>query len=349
MMGPKMVPIVAAADSEIDWGRFDNGRGSIIRLRDEAGWEYQYIHINNDTPGTDDGAATCLQAFVAKICDRLDGSRLPKGLRFEAGEVLGYFGDGGNAEWTAPHLHFEIYRPTGTGGVEAVNPTPFVDAALARLEDDGGPVGPFASSADAADAIHHRLEGRAPTAAERDALMGQTRTNGLGAALAEVLEGNPGAGAVDRLYLAFFQRYPDAEGWNYWISTKGQGHDLEKIAEWFAESAEFQRRYEGLAFSDFLEKLYVEVLGRGSDTEGMAYWLDELEAGRVTRGTIVVYFTESEELRRVAQSRTELTILHRALGLERPTDDELAAWAAVRQGTDLTPAVDQLLSTLAAG
>ena len=36
----------------------DNGtatQGNMLVLRDAGGWEYWYLHVNNDTPGTDDG------------------------------------------------------------------------------------------------------------------------------------------------------------------------------------------------------------------------------------------------------------------------------------------------------
>ena len=346
MMGPKMVPLVAAADSVVTWGRFDNSRGSIVRFRDGAGWEYQYIHINNDTPGTDDGSATCLQSFSQKLCDALDGDRIRAGVQVAAGEVIGYLGDGGNAEWTAPHLHFEIYQPDGAGGVVPVNPTPFVDAARDGAGVDVQRVGPWANSRVAADEIYQRLEGRTAVTAERSSVEDAVTRGGLAAALAEIVEGNPSAAMVDRLYLAFFQRYPDAQGWDHWIEARGDGHRLEDIAEWFADGDEFTNRYGDTSFGEFLDQLYVDVLGRPADAAGRAYWLDLLASGDVTRGTVVVYFTESAEMRRVTLHRSELTVVRRALGLPRPSDAEVADWAATRATTGLEPAIAALVDSL---
>lgn len=349
IMGPKMVPLVAANDSEVVWGRFDNSRGTIVRLRDRAGWEYQYIHVNNDTPGTDDGNANCLQALAAKLCETLDGGDLRRGTTFRAGELVGFLGDSGNAEWTGAHLHFEIYQPDGNGGVTPVNPTPYVDAALARLLTGGDPVGPFPNAATAADHIIRRLEGRAPTPYEERQLVEAIRQGGLAQALAGTAEANPSAAMVDRLYLAFFQREPDTEGWEHWIDARADGHQLEHIAEWFAESEEFQRRYGGTDFSEFLDRLYVDVLGRPSDEDGKAYWLGLLRDGQVTRGTIVVYFTEGAELRRVAEHRSELTVLHRALGLARPTSAQVDDWADLRNGVSAADAIEARFAAELAG
>lgn len=339
IMGPKMVPLVAAADGRVTWGRFDNRRGSIVRIRDDAGWEYQYIHINNDRPDTDDGQASCQQALSEKLCANLDGGRIRTGVRVAAGEVIGYLGDSGNAEWTGSHLHFEVYRPSAVG-VVAVNPTPFVDAAAQRVTD-GGP--PLTGEDLVVAGIHQRLQGRSPTAAEWAELRAVLAERGRAGVLADHLTGDPAAAGVDRLYLAFFLRQPDPEGWDYWIGVRSRGHRLEEIAEWFAQSGEFERRYAGGTFSHFLDRLYHDVLGRPPDAEGKRYWLDRLEAGDVTRGTIVVSFTEGEELQGVARERTELMLLHRALDLDRPTGAEVAAWRQLRAASDLEPAIVDLL------
>lgn len=139
ILGPKMTPVVAVKDAVVTWLRFDNDSGSIVRLRDEEGWQYQYIHLNNDAPGTDNGSASCIQVLAPRLCHAIaiGGDSATLGLTFESGELLGYIGDGGNAESTASHLHFEIYRlDSESGNVFSVNPTRYVDEArVPSLQD----------------------------------------------------------------------------------------------------------------------------------------------------------------------------------------------------------------------
>jgi hypothetical protein len=106
IFGAKGQPLLAAADGTITWMRWGTGvrSGNLLQLTDDTGWYYYYIHLNNDTPGTDDGANRYDQAFA-------DGISI--GQRVKAGEVIGYLGDSGDAEPTTPHLHFEIHKPGG--------------------------------------------------------------------------------------------------------------------------------------------------------------------------------------------------------------------------------------------
>lgn len=77
----------------------DHGRG--------AGWSVSYLHVNNDTPGTDDGKGTSRHAFPSGIA---------QGVRVLAGQLVGWRGDSGNAESTGAHLHVELRKGTGWGG-----------------------------------------------------------------------------------------------------------------------------------------------------------------------------------------------------------------------------------------
>ncbi len=345
MMGPKMVPLVAVRSGHITWGRFDNGRGSLLRLTDDDGWEYHYIHLNNDTPGTDDGQAECHQVFSARLCSHISsGGRFLTDVRVSEGEIIGYLGDSGNAEWTGAHLHFEVAEPGSDGGTRDLNPTPFVDAALSRLllEPADREPPPAAAPGDDGftDHLWYRLHGRYPTADESTAFQAAVAEDGLWEALADEIDTASPVSMIDRLYLAFFLRYPDIGGIEYWTEVRADGHALEEIAEWFAQSEEFRSRYEGSSFSAFLDQLYRDVLGREPDGEGKAYWLDQLGQGAVTRGTIVVYFTESAEMKGLAEQRSELVALTLVRDGRMPAGADIETWENLRASRDRSDAVD---------
>ncbi len=87
-----------------------------------------------------------------------------------------------------------------------------------------------------------------------------------------------------RLYNAFFNRVPDVAGAKYWISVSkgevdGKTYKNIEIARFFTtSSAEFRNFYENApSDEEFLTRVYENVLGRGSDPSGYAYWLDILK------------------------------------------------------------------------
>lgn len=115
LMGKKMQPLLAAVTGTIHRVTFNNATGNSVVIKATDGWTYHYIHVNNDTPGTDDGKATRDQAFPSWVV---------AGAKVSRGQVVGYLGDSGNAESTAPHLHFEIRQPPPPGSYTgtAINP-----------------------------------------------------------------------------------------------------------------------------------------------------------------------------------------------------------------------------------
>ena len=105
IMASKGRQIVSATDGTITYvGYPQPSWGYMISIKDSEGYTYNYLHINNDNPGTDDGQGGAMNAYAADI---------QKGNPVKKGQLLGWVGDSGNAETTAPHLHFEIVEPNG--------------------------------------------------------------------------------------------------------------------------------------------------------------------------------------------------------------------------------------------
>jgi len=125
IMANKMVPVVAAASGTIGWV---SSQCCALEIDHDDGWSSMYIHMNNDTPGTDDGLGWGIMPG------------LERGEHVEAGQLIGFVGDSGNAEWTSSHLHFELHTPDGTaissyehlvvaqGAAEGRDVAAFVDA-----------------------------------------------------------------------------------------------------------------------------------------------------------------------------------------------------------------------------
>lgn len=108
LMGRKMLPLLSTVDgvvSRIVFATTGTG-GNSVTIRGADGWTYHYLHLNNDTPGTDDGRGTRAQAFPPAIV---------LGATVARGQVIGYMGDSGNAESSGDQLHFEIRQPAAPG------------------------------------------------------------------------------------------------------------------------------------------------------------------------------------------------------------------------------------------
>ena len=124
LMGAKGTPIVAATSGVVTRVRHDTSglSGNSLTVKGDDGWTYMYIHLNNDSPGTDDGANRYDQAFAPGIAANV---------RVTAGQHIAYLGDSGNAEDAGAHLHFEMHRPDGTivnpyASLRAASPAPHV-------------------------------------------------------------------------------------------------------------------------------------------------------------------------------------------------------------------------------
>lgn len=99
LIAERGTPIVAVADGRIT--RITKGtRAGFYMVVDHGdGYTSWYMHLNNDTEGTDDGRGGAATAFAPE---------LTVGSPVAAGQVIAFLGDSGNAEETVPHLHFEL-------------------------------------------------------------------------------------------------------------------------------------------------------------------------------------------------------------------------------------------------
>lgn len=106
------------------------------------------------------------------------------------------------------------------------------------------------------------------------------------------------SGAIARLYYAGFARDPDHGGQTYWTRLYLSGRSLPAIAMQFVTSPEFRNRYGHLDDRAFVAQLYRNVFDREPDAGGLAFWTNQLAAGR-TRGYVLTGFSQSGEMRAV--------------------------------------------------
>lgn len=118
LMDKKMTPLYSAVNGRVrSINDPEESWGYAITIQDEDDYTYHYLHINNDTPGTDDGNGGTQYAYAPGI---------ERGAVVTKGQLIGWMGDSGNAENIASHLHFEIRMPDRT----AINPYASLMAAF---------------------------------------------------------------------------------------------------------------------------------------------------------------------------------------------------------------------------
>jgi murein DD-endopeptidase MepM/ murein hydrolase activator NlpD len=112
IFAPEGTPLLAVADGTIHTVGYIKLGGFRLWLRDDFGNEFYYAHLSAYSPLAIEGK------------------------RVEAGDVVGFLGDTGDAEGGSPHLHFEIHPAamSGLGYDGVVAPYPIL-IAWRRAED----------------------------------------------------------------------------------------------------------------------------------------------------------------------------------------------------------------------
>ena len=98
---------------------------------------------------------------------------------------------------------------------------------------------------------------------------------------------------VYRMYRVCLLREPDDIGFVYWIDKIRSGQESgAQVAFNFFFSNEMIAR--NLSDTDYVERAYESILGRASDAEGKAYWMQRLQAG-FSRKALISGFVSSNE------------------------------------------------------
>lgn len=102
---------------------------------------------------------------------------------------------------------------------------------------------------------------------------------------------------ITELYIAYFNRAPDAIGLNFWASAFARGEvDLTGMAELFFDQVETRSVYASALSEDgsqiidvtaFVTEIFTNVLGRTPDERGLDFWVGVLGRGEVTTGSAI--------------------------------------------------------------
>ncbi|MGN6693604.1 MAG: DUF4214 domain-containing protein, partial [Aquihabitans sp.] len=211
---------------------------------------------------------------------------------------------------------------------------------------------PFASWLALVERQYRDVLGRAPTVSESSTWVTKLDTGAAtrGQLVDELRRSTENTTNVDptaRLYRALLGRAPDPSGLKYWINRRRSGAwTLVEMADYFATSAEFKRKYGALTNRQFVTRIYTDVLGRTADPSGVDFWTKQLDTKRRTRGSVMVGFSESNEYKRKQAENTDVAVAYILLLGRAPNADETAVW--VRQqlgGTPHTSLIEGILAS----
>jgi hypothetical protein len=251
LFGAKMEHLVATVNGTISYLRTDAGglSGNMLILTGGDGWMYVYMHLNNDTPGTDDGS---------NHIDRMLAPGIGLGSYVRAGQFIAFMGDSGNAEDLQPHVHFEIRRPNNT----PIDPYISVRKAQKRSWLDRGSNVPVAAASVAT-----------PVCASVDQSLGPEKRRGGYFALGtdggvfNFGDAAPATGSVAGVRLnkppIAIATTPDAKG--YWIAAADGGVFSFGDAQNFGSMA--------------TQRLNAPVVGIAATPTGNGYWLAARDGG----------------------------------------------------------------------
>ncbi|MCM1496009.1 MAG: DUF4214 domain-containing protein [Bacteroides sp.] len=150
---------------------------------------------------------------------------------------------------------------------------------------------------------------------------------------------------IEMLYLVFMDRPSDAGGKSYWLNLLQQGLSREYVFAGFAHSQEYtsicssygitrgtvtlsQPRDKNPNLTAFVNRIYVEAMGRTGEADGLNYWCRSIQAGN-SPIRVAEYFINSEEFRNKHLNNTEyIKVLYRTFMGREADQSGLDYWLA---------------------
>lgn len=334
----KGTPVVAAADGTVIRISVGERAGRYIAVEHDGGWRTYYLHLNNDTPDTDDGLSDTPAAGITV------------GVSVTAGDVLDYVGDSGNAEGTRAHLHFEIHHPDGTATnpyphLRSAESLPFSPAAVQTTPAGSGPtyqadnvavVGSFdPGDGFAADiTVHNDV-----------AYLGTWgRPQACPASGVRMIDVSDPAEPSEMGTIASGLEFPSTSTDSVWVGaveTAAFTGDLAAVAVRLCDTSERNRRsdtFRGLALYDVTAPaapLLLGTLSSGDRTQG----IHEIDLVAREDGSLLAAITSPQSVRHTEGTAGDLRIVD----LTDPASPiEVSNWDLRRDGPE--PAIDEMLS-----
>jgi hypothetical protein len=122
IMAPKRSPVVAVEPGRVVKYTASRSAGCMLYFYGRSGTSYMYIHLNNDKTLRNDNQGGCKNGIAY-------APGLQSNQQVQAGQLIGYVGDSGDANGIASHLHFELHP----NGGRAVSPYRYLRASFKHL------------------------------------------------------------------------------------------------------------------------------------------------------------------------------------------------------------------------
>ncbi len=154
---------------------------------------------------------------------------------------------------------------------------------------------------------------------------------------------------IAQIYLGLLTRDADFSGFRGWLEVLLTGVSHEQIVEWFLDSAEFTNRFgSSLTNSQFIERMYNNVLLRSTAPGELNFWVEQLTTGQLTRAQVALGILDSDEFQNLgaSQNRVDISLLYFDMLRRDPDPGGFSGWVGVlNSGVPLISVIDGFLNS----